>query len=53
VRAGSFIRTHVEDICGLTQGGGYLEERIAIHSKRAEFICEPRRGMLKGWIRLA
>jgi hypothetical protein len=53
VRPSSFIRMHVEDMLGLTQGGGYLEKRITRDGKEAQFSREPRTEMAEGWDQLA
>jgi hypothetical protein len=53
VRPGSFIRMHVEDTLGLTQGTGYLEECLHFDGARARFSRMPRLGLSEGWDRLA
>jgi hypothetical protein len=52
VRPGSFILVHVDDLPDLTQGKGYLEERIDFDGARARFSRTPRLGRSEGWDQL-
>lgn len=52
VRPGSFILVHVNDLPDLTQGKGYVEERIDFEASRARFSRTPRMGGSEGWDQL-